>query len=45
MLKLLKFVLPPLFVGLGIAFLVVFFSPNMRASLLPNVPLPSAMSS
>ncbi|OLF73740.1 MULTISPECIES: trypsin-like peptidase domain-containing protein [unclassified Pseudoalteromonas] len=44
MLKLLKFVLPPLFAGLGIAFLVVFFSPNMRTALLPNVPLPSAMT-
>ena len=43
-LKLLKFVLPPLFAGLGIAFLVVFFSPNMRTALLPNVPLPSAMT-
>ncbi|MGB5791089.1 MAG: trypsin-like peptidase domain-containing protein, partial [Pseudoalteromonas nigrifaciens] len=45
MLKILKFILPPLFAGLGIAFLVVFFSPNMRTALLPNVPLPSAMSS
>ncbi len=44
-LKLIKFILPPLFAGLSIAFLVVFFSPNMRAALLPNVPLPSAMSS
>jgi len=43
-LKLIKFILPPLFAGLSIAFLVVFFSPNMRAALLPNVPLPSAMS-
>lgn len=45
MLKFFKFVLPPLFAGLGIAFLVVFFSPNMRASLLPNVALPSAITS
>ncbi|MFY8327818.1 MULTISPECIES: trypsin-like peptidase domain-containing protein [unclassified Pseudoalteromonas] len=44
MLKFLKFVLPPLFAGLGIAFLVVFFSPNMRAALLPNVTLPSAIT-
>jgi serine protease DegS len=43
-LKLLKFVLPPLFAGLGIAFLVVFFNPSMRAEILPNVPLPIAMS-
>ena len=43
-LKLIKFILPPLFAGLSIAFLVVFFSPNMRSALLPNVPLPSAMS-
>nr|WP_247664713.1 trypsin-like peptidase domain-containing protein [Pseudoalteromonas sp. MMG010] len=43
-LKLLKFVLPPLFAGLGIAFLVVFFNPSMRASILPNVPL-TVMSS
>ncbi|KTF14146.1 trypsin-like peptidase domain-containing protein [Pseudoalteromonas sp. H105] len=45
MLKFFKFVLPPLFAGLGIAFLVVFFSPTMRASLLPNVALPSAITS
>ncbi|MCQ8879517.1 trypsin-like peptidase domain-containing protein [Pseudoalteromonas shioyasakiensis] len=44
MLKFIKFVLPPLFAGLGIAFLVVFFSPNMRTALLPNVTLPSAIT-
>ncbi|WP_404342466.1 trypsin-like peptidase domain-containing protein [Pseudoalteromonas mariniglutinosa] len=44
MLRLLKFLLPPLFTGLGIAFLVVLFSPTMRAALLPNVKLPAAIT-
>ncbi|MEC8207390.1 MAG: trypsin-like peptidase domain-containing protein, partial [Pseudomonadota bacterium] len=45
MLKLLKFILPPLFTGLGIAFLVVLFSPSLRSALLPNMNLPVAISS
>ncbi|MGO3644228.1 MAG: trypsin-like peptidase domain-containing protein [Pseudoalteromonas sp.] len=44
MLKLIKFTLPPLFAGLGIAFLVVFFSPTLRDNLLPNVEIPNPMS-
>ena len=45
MLKLLKFILPPLFTGLGIAFLVVLFSPSLRSTLLPDMNLPAAISS
>lgn len=39
MLKLFKFIFPPLLAGLGIAFLVIVFNSNMRAALFPNVPI------
>ena len=40
-LKLFKFIFPPLFAGLGIAFLVIWFSPNLKNTVLPKLTMPS----
>ena len=39
-LKLLKFIFPPLFAGLGIAFVAVWFSPSLKGNLLPQLSMP-----
>lgn len=44
-LKLVKFILPPLFAGLGIAFLVVWFSPSLKSAVLPKLAMPSHYTS
>ncbi|TMP77073.1 serine protease, partial [Pseudoalteromonas ruthenica] len=44
MIKLFRFLIPPLFIGLGIAFVVIWFSPNLRSAVLPNIKVPNPYS-